>query len=101
MAFPIWNSVWAQPLSATEKLVLLCYANFANAEQNFRAWPSPRTVCRHCSISKRTLQRARATLQADGYLVRVRGEEIAGKPVFIVYPHGAETVDNVVQINGR
>ncbi len=50
------------------KFVLLAMCDMANVSDNGLTYPSIATVARHCSLDRRTVERAIKELEADGYL---------------------------------
>ena len=63
-------------LPPTKKLVMVALAN--NASDEGLAWPSIRTLARHTSLSKRTVQRILHSFHEAGYFVIE--EPATGKP---------------------
>lgn len=60
------TEVWKSELPMTEKMVLLCLADFAN--DRGECWPSVDTIAGKCSCSDRTVQKAIKNLRAWGLL---------------------------------
>jgi hypothetical protein len=67
-----WEATgWAwkvQGLSASERLVLLSLANFANRDH--QCWPSVSTLIEDTGLSERTIKTVTASLHASGHLVK-------------------------------
>ncbi len=95
-----WEHVslcWSAEISATQKLVLMCYAEAANKDAE--CWPSSRFVAKQTGLSKSAVQKARRFLIAEGFLVVV--DECRGyTPYYRVQPTGEapEIPDNVVEL---
>ena len=71
MSIKIMSLVWENgPQNSTDRFVLLAIADFANYEGT--AWPSVTTLAEKCSMTKRTILRAIARLEEQGYLERKR-----------------------------
>ena len=60
------SSAWELDLPAARKLVLLCYADFAN--DLGECWPANKTVARKCGMNVRTVQRCLSEFADDGLL---------------------------------
>lgn len=67
MSVRLTSAVWDLPIPATEKLVLMCLADFAN-DDGGDCWPSVSTIARRCSKGERTVQGAIKWLTDNGYL---------------------------------
>ena len=65
------SEVWKSTLPMTEKMVLLCLADFAN--DRGECWPAVDTIAAKCSCSDRTVQKAIKSLMASG-VVTVKDE---------------------------
>jgi hypothetical protein len=63
------NVAWDYRGHPTKKLVLILLADHTNLIEG-AAWPSIAYLAESCSISERTVQRAIAELEAEGWLVR-------------------------------
>ncbi len=63
------TDIWKSALPMTEKMVLLCLADFAN--DRGECWPSVDTIAGKCSCSDRTVQKAIKNLKAWGILTTV------------------------------
>ncbi len=67
MSIEASNKVWKYSQSkGAERLVMLCLANYTNAEG--LAWPSIETIHRDTQVSQRQITRSVAQLEADGEL---------------------------------
>lgn len=60
------SEVWRSKLPMTEKMVLLCLADFAN--DRGECWPAVETIAGKCSCSDRTVQKAIKQLAKWGFL---------------------------------
>lgn len=69
------TDVWKSALPMTEKMVLLCLADFAN--DRGQCWPSIETIAGKCSCSDRTVQKAIKRLREWGILAT---DDAPGKP---------------------
>lgn len=66
MSIALMTEVWGSSLPMTEKMVLLCLADFAN--DRGQCWPSVDTIAGKCSCSDRTVQKAIKNLKEWGLL---------------------------------
>lgn len=67
MSIALMSEVWKSNLPMTEKMVLLCLADFAN--DRGECWPSIDTIADKCSCSDRTVQKAIKSLREMGILI--------------------------------
>lgn len=66
MSIALMTEAWKSSLPMTEKMVLLCLADFAN--DRGECWPSIDTIAAKCSCSDRTVQKAIRSLKEWGIL---------------------------------
>ncbi len=82
MSIALMTEVWKSNLPMTEKMVLLCLADFAN--DRGECWPAVDTIAGKCSCSDRTVQKAIKSLKDMGCLTI---EDAPGKTHrFIINP---------------
>lgn len=84
MSFRITDLAWKVKLSkATEKIVLLCLADFANKTTGL-AWPSVQTIADRTELSGRAVQKAVKALVLAGHLSRI--DRPGRSAQYIVHP---------------
>ena len=73
MSIVLLAAAWDLEIGSTEKMVLMCLCDHANAEG--ACWPSVARICRKTSKSERTVQAALKWLREAGYFTveRQRG----------------------------
>ena len=76
---------WAfeQPISATEKVVLLALADHAN--EHGLCWPSVSTLMKRANVGERTVQRAIQSLEEGGFITRERRSRENGSDTSNLY----------------
>jgi len=76
---------WAfeQPISATEKVVLLALADHAN--EHGMCWPSVSLLMQRAHVGERTVQRAIQSLEDGGFIVRERRKRENGSDTSNLY----------------
>ena len=72
------NAVWSAelPISVHQKMILLKMAD--NAQDNGECWPSQELLAKTCQMSKRTVVRCVAGLEAAG-LIKVKRTRVSNK----------------------
>jgi hypothetical protein len=82
MSIKLMTAAWTLEVSATEKLVLLALADWANDDGH--CWPSMSQLAAKSGLTDRAVQKAIQRLAADGHLTR---QEVTGKGVnYFVHP---------------
>lgn len=71
VSLEVTSLVWAAPLPAMDKIVLLRLADFADSEGR-NVWPSVGRVCRECGVSDRHVQTVIKRYLGQGLLVLVQ-----------------------------
>jgi hypothetical protein len=66
MAFKFMPTIWTLNISANDKLVLLCIADFSNDKG--KCWPSFNTIAKKCGLSRSTVIRSVKKMTTDGFL---------------------------------
>lgn len=66
MSIALMTEVWQSDLPMTEKMVLLCLADYAN--DRGECWPAVETIAAKCSCTDRTVQKAIKALEERGAL---------------------------------
>lgn len=75
MSIKLMAAAWDLDIPSTEKMVLLCLADYAG--DNGACWPSVPSIAKKCSKSERTVQTAIQWLRAEGFC---SWDETPGKP---------------------
>lgn len=68
MSITLMAATWNLDIPSTEKMVLMCLADYANDEGE-NCWPAVATLARKCSKGDRTIQGAIKWLAQAGYLI--------------------------------
>lgn len=68
MSIALISATWELAIPSTEKMVLMCLADYAN-DDGENCWPAISTIARKCSKGERTIQGAIKWLAAEGYLI--------------------------------
>lgn len=68
MSIALISATWELAIPSTEKMVLMCLADYAN-DDGENCWPAVGTIARKCSKGERTIQGAIKWLAAEGYLI--------------------------------
>ena len=76
---------WAfdQPISATDKVVLLALADYAN--EHGLCWPSISSLVQRAHVGERTVQRALQSLEDAGFITRERRKRENGSDTSNIY----------------
>jgi len=90
MSIALMTDVWRTKLPMTEKMVLLCLADYAN--DRGECWPAVETLAAKCSCSDRTIQKALKNLERWRFL---QIERVTGRSnKFRVDPRSSFTPEN-------
>jgi hypothetical protein len=60
------TAAWELPIPATEKMVLLCLCDYANADGI--CWPGAESMAGRCSLTERTVRKCLKWLQDNGWI---------------------------------
>lgn len=66
MSIKLMSAAWDLDIPATEKMVLLCLCDYANAEGT--CWPGAEGIGKRCSLTERTVRKAIKWLMDEGLL---------------------------------
>ena len=73
------KAIKAKDLTPTEKLVLICLANYAN--EDGQAWPRQATIADECGLSRETVLRTYKGLEQKGVITSERRTNEAGTDI--------------------